>query len=85
MHFEICANFQLKMENFDSDLTQFTPNDPLFLKFTPIKAQFFGFHTYNDPLFSTKSYTECPLFSSSSRHVLVIFIFEYPRGPSLST
>ena len=36
--------------------------------------------TPNDPLFSTKSYTECPLFSFSGRHLYVTFIFECPPG-----
>ena len=42
------------------------------------KAPMFLVPTPNDPLFSTKSYTEYPLFSFSGRHLYVTFIFEYP-------
>ena len=41
---------------------------------------FFLVPTPNDPLFSTKSYTECPLFSFYGRHLYVTFIFECPPG-----
>ena len=34
--------------------------------------------TPNDALFTTKSYTERPLFSFSGRHLYVTFIFECP-------
>ena len=40
--------------------------------------------TPNDPLFSTKSYTECPLFLFSGRHLYVTFIFLVPPpGPPI--
>ena len=53
--FKNFVNFQLKRTNFHSNLTKFTPNDPLPLfweVYTKEKAQW--------PLFSTKSYTEHP-------------------------
>ena len=47
------------------------------------KSPFFLVPTPNDPLFSTKSYTECPLFSFSGRHLYVTFIFECPPPGAL--
>ena len=44
------------------------------------KSPHFLVPTPSDPLFSTKSYTECPLFSFSGRHLYVTFIFECPPG-----
>ena len=52
-----------------------TANDPLFWEFHTTKVQFFVDPTPNDSLFSTKSYTECPLFLFSGRHIPVTFIF----------
>ena len=44
------------------------------------KSPLFLVPTLNDPLYSTKSYTERPLFSFSSRHLYVTFIFEWTPG-----
>ena len=48
---------------------------PFFGKFTPI---FFLSHTQWPPFFPSKSYTECPLFSFSGRHIPITFTFECP-------
>ena len=49
------------------------------------KSPHFLVPTPNDPLFSTKSYTECPLFLFSGRHLYVTFIFECPPPRAFST
>ena len=51
------------MANFHSNLTQLTPNNPYFERFTPRKARAFWIMT-DDPFFSKKSYTKCPYFCS---------------------
>ena len=57
--------------NFHSNLT----------KNLHLKKSFFLNPTPNDPLFTTKSCTEWPLFSFSGRHILFTFIFECPPPP----
>ena len=54
------------------------PMTPYFGKFTPKKRPNYLDPTPNDPLFATKSYTKCPLFSFFDRHIPVTFIFESP-------
>ena len=54
MNFKNFVNFQL-MANFHSNFAKFTPNNPLLWEI------FFGLHT-KWPLFSTKFYTEFPVF-----------------------
>ena len=49
------------------------------------KSPLFLVPTPNDPLFSTKSYTERPLFSFSGRHLYVTFIFECPPNKTCRT
>ena len=81
------AHFE-KFNNFEAILTenlQILPWNCIFAHWmTPIfgsphqKSPHFLVPTPNDPLFSTKSYTECPLFSFSGRHLYVTFIFECP-------
>ena len=63
------------MRIFYSYLTKFTPYETLFWEVHTKTLFFCGFHTQK-LLFSTKSYTKCPLFSSSGRHILVTFILE---------
>ena len=83
------AHFE-KFNDFVAILTenlQILPCNCIFTHWmTPIlgvhtkKAPIFLVPTLNDPLFSTKSYTERPLFSFSGRHLYVTFIFEWPPG-----
>ena len=56
-----------------------TLNDPHIWEYTPKKDPIFFLVPPNDPYFSTKSYTECPLLLFSSKHLYVTFIFECPR------
>ena len=80
-HFEkfnnFCGNLNRKFANFALKLHFCTLNDPHFWESTSESPHFLGAHT-EWPLFSTKSYTECPLFSFSGRHLYVTFIFECP-------
>ena len=56
---------------------------PIFKSPHQKKPPIFLVPTPNDPLFSTKSYTECLLFPFSSRHLYVTFIFECPPPPGM--
>ena len=70
------------------EILQILPYNCIFAhRMTPIfgsprqkSPHFFDVHT-EWPLFSTKSYTERPLFSFSGRHLYVTFIFECPPRP----
>ena len=63
-HIENLANFQLKMGNFQSNLTQCTLNDPLVWVVHTKKGPIVLDSTPNDPNFSTKSYTDALCFRS---------------------
>ena len=90
-----CGDFTIKFGHFDLKLHFCTLNDPIlgvhtkgFLVWTPKNGGhseifFFFVPTKNDPLFSTKSYTERPLLPFSGRHLYVTFILEYPRVTTL--
>ena len=62
--------------NFDKICTEW----PLFWEIYTKKAQLFWI-PHQWPPFSTKSYTECPLFSFFGRHIPATFIFECPLPP----
>ena len=61
--YQFWDNFNIKFANFGLKLNFCTLNDPHFWESTSKKIPLFGAHTI-DPLFSTKSYTECPYFRS---------------------
>ena len=79
-NFKDLRHFNMKFANFGLKLHFCTLNDPPFLGVHTKKDPFFFLFetTPNDPLFSTKSYTECPLLSFSGRHMYATFIFECP-------
>ena len=83
-HFEKFNNFVAilteKLQNLPLEIAFLHTEWPPFLGAHTKKAPIFLVPTPNDPLFSTKSYTECPLFSFSSRHLYVTFILECPPG-----
>ena len=59
----IFFQFPAQNGNFHSNLTQLTPNNPYFEKFTPRKIQAFWIMT-DDPFVSKKSYTKRPYICS---------------------
>ena len=76
---KFCGNCNIKCPNFGLKLHFCTLNVPIFGS-PHQKRSIFLSPRRMTPFFSTKSYTECPLFSLSGRHMYVTFIFECPRG-----
>ena len=65
-HFRI--KFYIQIANFCLKIHFCTLNDPHFGSLHQKRSHYFE-PTQNDPLFSTKSYTECPLILFSGRHI----------------
>ena len=74
----ILWQFQQKICKFCLEIAFLHTEWPPFLGVHTKKAPIFLVPTPNDPLFSTKSYTERSLFSFSGRHLYVTFIFKCP-------
>ena len=81
MHFENLVKFQLKMTNFDSNLTQFTPNDPVWEVYTFVRGQILGDLTPNDPFFLQNPTPNAPMFSFFGRHIAINFSFKCTPNP----
>ena len=78
--YKFCCNFGLKLHFCTlNDFGESTSK-----KKKKKKKTFFFEPTPNDPLFSTKSYTECPVLSFSGRYLYVTIIFECPPPPATS-
>ena len=84
--YKFCGKFNIKnLQNFGLKLHFCKLNNPHIWESTSKKKKYSIslVSTLNNPLFSTKSYTKCPLFSFSSWHMYmyITFIFEYPPPP----
>ena len=71
------GEFSPKIDKILHQMTSFCWN------FAPKKVPSVLDPTPKDPLLSTKSYTGCPLFSFSGRHIPITFIFECPGACSI--
>ena len=83
--YKFCGNSNIRFANFGLKLHFCTLNDSHFWESTSKKILFFFAPTPNDPLFSVKSYTKCPLLSFSGRHLYITFIFRSPPGTAVAS
>ena len=78
------CKFWLKVEFLHTEWPPFLrvhiKKDLIFLESTSKTIPFFWRPHRMTPLFSTKSYIECPLLLFSDRHLYVTFIFEWRSG-----
>ena len=82
-HFKIFVQISAEKGELCSNLTKFTPNDPLFWEVYTKEGKIFWIPPPMTLFFPTKSYTKFPLFSFSRRQIPVTFVLECPRVSSL--